>query len=59
MPGVIPHMIEEAHARTNIPVFVGGLIRTVADVERALEAGAAAVTTSKAELWRHFAGAKR
>jgi glycerol uptake operon antiterminator len=59
MPGVIPHMIEEAHARTNIPVFVGGLIRTVADVERALEAGAAAVTTSKADLWRHFAGARR
>ncbi|MFC0216481.1 glycerol-3-phosphate responsive antiterminator [Paenibacillus chartarius] len=54
MPGVIPHMIAEVHARTQIPVFAGGLIRTVEDVERALEAGASAVTTSQSELWRHF-----
>lgn len=56
MPGVIPHMIAEVHERTGIPVVAGGLIRTVADVERALEAGASAVTTSNIELWRHFAG---
>jgi glycerol uptake operon antiterminator len=56
MPGVIPHMIAEVHERTGIPVFAGGLIRTVEDVERALEAGATAVTTSNIELWRHFSG---
>lgn len=56
MPGVIPHMIAEVHERTGIPVFAGGLIRTLTDVERALEAGASAVTTSKIELWRHFSG---
>jgi glycerol uptake operon antiterminator len=54
MPGVIPHMITEVHERTRIPVFAGGLIRSVEDVERAIEAGAAAVTTSRTELWRHF-----
>lgn len=56
MPGVLPHMIAEVHARTGIPVFAGGLIRTALDVERALEAGASAVTTSQAGLWRHYAG---
>ncbi|KIL42284.1 glycerol-3-phosphate responsive antiterminator GlpP [Gordoniibacillus kamchatkensis] len=58
MPGVLPHMIAEVHGRTGIPVFAGGLIRTVEDVERALEAGASAVTTSQASLWRHFAKRK-
>lgn len=59
LPGVLPHMIAEVHARTKIPVFAGGLIRTVTDVELALEAGASAVTTSRGELWRHFAGMDR
>ncbi|MDO7906386.1 glycerol-3-phosphate responsive antiterminator [Paenibacillus sp. JX-17] len=55
LPGVIPHMIEEVYARTGIPVLAGGLIRTSADVEAALNAGAAAVTTSNKELFRQFA----
>lgn len=55
LPGVIPHMIAEVGERTSIPVFAGGLIRTVDDVEQAIRAGAAAVTTSNAELWHHFA----
>ncbi|MCC3371603.1 glycerol-3-phosphate responsive antiterminator [Cohnella sp. REN36] len=55
LPGVMPHMIEEVLERTGIPVFAGGLIRAVSDVERAIEAGASAVTTSRVELWRHFA----
>jgi len=54
MPGVMPHMITEVLERTKIPIFAGGLIRSVEDVERALAAGAVAVTTSRAELWKHF-----
>ena len=54
LPGVIPHMITEVSERTGIPVFAGGLIRTVNDVEQAISAGASAVTTSNAELWKHF-----
>jgi glycerol uptake operon antiterminator len=52
LPGVIPHMIREVKERTGIPVIAGGLIRTEDDVKVALEAGAAAVTTSKRELWK-------
>lgn len=55
LPGVIPHMIAEVADRTGIPVIAGGLIRTEDDVQQALRAGAAAVTTSNGELWRHFA----
>ncbi|MBB6675106.1 glycerol-3-phosphate responsive antiterminator [Cohnella nanjingensis] len=57
LPGVMPHMIEEVLGRAGIPIFAGGLIRTVADVEQAIAAGASAVTTSRMELWRHFDGA--
>lgn len=54
LPGVIPHMIAEVYARTGIPIFAGGLIRTRDDVERALQAGASAVTTSDRELWKLY-----
>ncbi|MEK0312667.1 glycerol-3-phosphate responsive antiterminator [Cohnella sp. 56] len=54
LPGVIPHMIAEVYARTGIPIFAGGLIRTEDDVERALQAGASAVTTSDRELWQLY-----
>lgn len=51
LPGVIPHLIEEIIARTQIPVIAGGFIRTKEDVDRALQAGATSVTTSRKELW--------
>ncbi|RIX50948.1 glycerol-3-phosphate responsive antiterminator [Paenibacillus nanensis] len=54
LPGVIPHIITEVTERTGIPIFAGGLIRTVNDVEQAIRAGASAVTTSNTELWKHF-----
>jgi len=54
LPGVMPHIIAEVYERTGIPIFAGGLIRTVDDVEQALQAGAIAVTTSRTELWAHF-----
>lgn len=54
LPGVIPHMIREVHARTGIPVIAGGLVRTTNEVQQAIEAGAVAVTTSRKDLWDHF-----
>ncbi|KIL38860.1 glycerol-3-phosphate responsive antiterminator GlpP [Gordoniibacillus kamchatkensis] len=54
LPGVMPHIISEVCQRTGIPVFAGGFIRTVNDVEQALHAGASAVTTSNAELWKYY-----
>ncbi|ABS21143.1 glycerol-3-phosphate responsive antiterminator [Bacillus cytotoxicus] len=54
LPGALTDMIAEVRDRTGIPILAGGFIRTVADVERALEAGATAITTSKKELWKHF-----
>ncbi|MBD2844800.1 glycerol-3-phosphate responsive antiterminator [Paenibacillus sp. IB182496] len=55
LPGVMPHIIAEVRQRTGIPIFAGGLIRTVEEVNQALGAGAEAVTTSRAELWKQVA----
>jgi glycerol uptake operon antiterminator len=55
LPGIMPHIIKEVRERSGIPIFAGGLIRSVSEVELALEAGATAVTTSNKELWDHFA----
>jgi glycerol uptake operon antiterminator len=54
LPGIMPSIIAEVSERTGIPIFAGGLIRTVSDVESALQAGASAVTTSHKELWPHY-----
>lgn len=51
LPGAMPWMIQEVKERLNTPIFAGGLIRTPEDVERALKAGATAITTSKTDLW--------
>lgn len=54
LPGAMPKMIAEIKERVHIPIFAGGLIRTVEDVNAALDAGATAITTSKRELWSLF-----
>ncbi|WP_257348519.1 glycerol-3-phosphate responsive antiterminator [Pseudalkalibacillus decolorationis] len=54
LPGVMPNIISEVHNHTGIPIFAGGLIRTIEDVENALTAGATAVTTSRTELWDYY-----
>ncbi|MEB3102269.1 glycerol-3-phosphate responsive antiterminator [Ferviditalea candida] len=54
LPGCIPHIIKEVRERTGKPVLAGGLIRSVDDVHNALDAGAAAITTSNTELWEQF-----
>lgn len=55
LPGIMPHIIREVHERTGIPIFAGGLIRTIEEVDQAVAAGATAVTTSRSDLWEHFA----
>lgn len=53
LPGLIPSMIEEVRKKTNVPVIAGGLIRTEDDVIKAIDAGAAAVSTSLQSLWTY------
>lgn len=54
LPGALTEIITEMNTRTGIPILAGGFIRTVEDVEKALEAGATAITTSKKELWKYY-----
>jgi glycerol uptake operon antiterminator len=53
LPGAIPQMITEVKKQLKIPIFAGGLIRTMEEVQNALNAGAEAVTTSRKELWNN------
>jgi glycerol uptake operon antiterminator len=55
LPGAMPAMITEVKERVKTPILAGGLIRSVEEVENALNAGADAITTSKRELWNVFA----
>lgn len=52
MPGLIAGVISEISEFTSIPVIAGGLIKSRADVENAVRAGAFAVSTTKEELWQ-------
>jgi glycerol uptake operon antiterminator len=54
LPGVMPHIIAEMCGQLGIPILAGGLIRTVEEVEMALNAGAVAVTTSRKEIWGRY-----
>ena len=51
LPGIMPRVIAEISARTQVPVIAGGLLRDKADVMAAMRAGASAVSTSAPELW--------
>ena len=50
LPGIMPRVIAEISARTQVPVIAGGLLRDKADVMAAMRAGAAA-STSAPSLW--------
>ncbi|OCA90256.1 MULTISPECIES: glycerol-3-phosphate responsive antiterminator [Bacillaceae] len=56
LPGALPNMIKEVAGEIQLPIFAGGLIRTVEEAKEALEAGAVSITSSKRELWQYFAG---
>ena len=51
LPGIMPRVIAEISARTQVPVIAGGLLRDKADVMAAMRAGAASVSTSAPSLW--------
>ncbi|TCI39782.1 MULTISPECIES: glycerol-3-phosphate responsive antiterminator [unclassified Exiguobacterium] len=52
LPGLVPKYIRLVKEQTGIPVFAGGLITSLDEVEQALAAGATVVTTSDQTLWR-------
>lgn len=45
---------EEIDKHIHIPIWAGGFVQTVQDVETALNSGALVVTTSNKELWNHY-----
>lgn len=51
LPGVVPDLISKVQKATGVSVIAGGLIENEADLKRALDAGAQAITTSRQELW--------
>lgn len=55
LPGIVPQMIRILKNEITVPLFAGGLIRSPEDVEKALQAGATAITTSDKKLWAHYA----
>lgn len=44
-------VLAELKAATDVPILVGGLVRSAADVNQAVANGAFAVSTSQRELW--------
>ncbi|HCD45487.1 MAG TPA: glycerol-3-phosphate responsive antiterminator [Lachnoclostridium sp.] len=51
MPGVMPKVLKEIRAYTDIPIIAGGLISDKKDIMAAFSAGADAISTTKEELW--------
>ncbi|UOY92052.1 glycerol-3-phosphate responsive antiterminator [Ectobacillus sp. JY-23] len=54
LPGALTEVIAEVKERTGIPILAGGFLRSVEDAEKALAAGATAITTSDRSLWEHY-----
>jgi glycerol uptake operon antiterminator len=51
LPGVILPSVVSMMPRFSVPVLAGGFVRTAADVQAILAAGALGVTTSSHALW--------
>jgi len=51
MPGILTRVISAFKSKVKIPVITGGLIEMKSDIIDALKAGAAAISTTKRELW--------
>ncbi|MBQ7841259.1 MAG: glycerol-3-phosphate responsive antiterminator [Lachnospiraceae bacterium] len=51
MPGTVTKVIADLKNKIDIPIIAGGLIETKQEVDAALVNGAAAVSTSRQELW--------
>lgn len=51
LPGLIPEVIKDIQAITDIPIIAGGLVKSKEEINLALEAGAIGVSTSDVALW--------
>jgi len=51
LPGLLPDVIKDIRANTDIPIIVGGLVKSKEEIDIAIEAGAVGVSTSDVELW--------
>jgi glycerol uptake operon antiterminator len=51
LPASATDIIEEVHRNLTAKILMGGMIKNRHDVERCLQAGAIAITTSNPELW--------
>ena len=56
LPGVILPTLAGLMPTFGVPLLAGGFIRTEADAEDVLKAGAAGITTSSPNLWGMYAG---
>ena len=56
LPGVILPTLANLMPTLGVPLLAGGFIRTEADAEDVLKAGAAGITTSSPNLWGRYAG---
>jgi glycerol uptake operon antiterminator len=54
LPGALTEVIAEVKEHTGVPILAGGFIRNTKDVEKALAAGAVAITTSDKKLWKYY-----
>lgn len=52
LPGTMPKTIHKVCSMVSVPVLAGGLISDKEDVLAALNAGAAAISTTNQEVWR-------
>lgn len=48
---ILPHLPSQYIEDLGVPILAGGLVRTMADVDAAIAAGATAVSTSTISLW--------
>lgn len=51
LPGVMPKILKKITGATRIPVIAGGLISDKEDIFAALEAGAAAISSTDRRIW--------
>lgn len=51
LPGIIPRVVAQVVRKVKKPIITGGMVTSKTDVIEALNAGAAAVSTSCKELW--------
>jgi glycerol uptake operon antiterminator len=53
MPGIAFEAIEELSKRVEVQIIAGGFVRTQADVDNAVRAGAVTCSTTSPLLWKH------